>query len=296
MWNHGPWTPGLDGARLHSATTSGVAAELTTFADAPPPRDDRAPARRRRVGANVARPPRFRRPSCRPKALRRALRREPALPRPCQHPLLGRARRALPRAAAAGRRVPLRPAQGDEAEVGAVLPAPRLWRRARQPHAAVEWRRLPGRRRWRAERSETGARRLRPPASQFCAPPTDRSFPQAARALEFGEMPMGPKGMVKPDDAELADATVDALWEFLAAGERRSRRGGVHRAPPGDVARREPRRRRRRGPRLARVEGVCQMASAPRRLSGGEAAWVVRLCSDVDVSCAVRAVCVSPSA
>ena len=29
---------------------------------------------------------------------------------------------------------------------------------------------------------------------------------------------MGPKGMVKPDDAELADATVDALWEFLAAG------------------------------------------------------------------------------
>ena len=24
--------------------------------------------------------------------------------------------------------------------------------------------------------------------------------------------------MVKPDDAELADATVDALWEFLAAG------------------------------------------------------------------------------
>ena len=31
-------------------------------------------------------------------------------------------------------------------------------------------------------------------------------------------MPMGPKGMVKPDDAELADATVDALWEFLAAG------------------------------------------------------------------------------
>ena len=31
-------------------------------------------------------------------------------------------------------------------------------------------------------------------------------------------MPMGPKGMVKPDDAELADATVDALWEFLAGG------------------------------------------------------------------------------
>merc|ERR1719440_185059 len=50
------------------------------------------------------------------------------------------------------------------------------------------------------------------------APLARDAFGDRLRALEFGEMPMGPKGMVKPDDAELADATVDALWEFLAAG------------------------------------------------------------------------------
>ena len=105
----------------------------------------------------------------------RPLRREPALPRPgCRRVLPLRVRRL--RVAAAGRRVPLRPAQGDEAEVGAVLPAPRLWRRARQPHAAVGGGALPGRR-------AAGARRVRRPVRAAFAPPPAHFLRAADRSL-----------------------------------------------------------------------------------------------------------------